>query len=307
MALAAVPETPGAALFWRAAPFVFVVFWAGGYSFAKLGLAHAEPMTLLALRYGLAALALAPFLLRRGIAWPRGARHWGAVALTGLLIQVVYFGLAYLAMKRGMNAGTTAIIMALQPILVAALAPLAGAAGPGGRRLWAGLALGFLGVLIVVLSGRTLGPSPAVAVALAVSALLGITVATLFEKWHGFRTDPAVGGVVQYAVGFAVLAPYAAATETLRLDWHPELVVALAYLVVANSIVSVGLYIALLQRGDATRISSLLYLVPPLALVIAWAILGETMPPLALAGLVLSAAGVYMVNRKPARGTGDEH
>ena len=293
------PGGPSAALFWRAAPFVFVLFWAGGYSFAKLGLAHAEPMTLLALRYGLAAAALAPFLLRRGIAWPRGAAHWGALALTGFLIQVVYFGLAYLAMKRGMNAGTTAIIMALQPILVGAAAPLMGARRAG-RGLWAGLALGFAGVVVVILSGDTLGPSPAAAVLLAVAALFGITVATLFEKWHGLRTDPALGGVVQYLVGFAVLMPVAAATESLVVDWHPELMVALAYLVIANSIVSIGLYIALLQRGDATRISSLLYLVPPLALLVAWAILGETVPPPALLGLALSVAGVYIVNRQTA-------
>ena len=262
-------EPPAAALFWSAAPVVFVLFWSGGYSFAKLGLAHAEPMTMLALRYGLAALALSPFLLRRGIRWPGSARHWGAVALTGFLIQVVYFGLAWLAMKRGMNAGTTAIIMALQPILVA----VATARGRGGW-LWAGLALGFLGVLVTVLSGSGLGPSPGLAVALALAALAGITLATLFEKAHGMRTDPAVGGVVQYLVGLAVLWPLAAATEDMRIDWHPEFVVAIAYLVIANSIVSIGLYIALLQRGDATRISALLYLVPPLAMLLAWAILG---------------------------------
>ncbi len=294
----AVPATPSAnAQFWRAAPFVFVLFWSGGYSFAKLGLAHAEPMTLLAMRYGLAVVALAPFLLRRGIDWPHNRRHWAALAFTGFLIQCVYFGLAYLAMKRGMNASTAAIIMALQPMLVATLAPLAGVGRPE-RWVWPGLALGFLGVLLVILAGDSLGPSPAVAVLLAFAALCGITGATLFEKWHGTRTDPAVGGIVQYMVGFAVLMPVAAATESLSVDWHPELVIALAYLVVANSIISVGLYIALLQRGDATRISALLYLVPPLALFVAWVILGETMTALSLAGFALCVLGVYIVHRK---------
>ncbi|MDI3336842.1 DMT family transporter [Defluviimonas aestuarii] len=289
----------GNALFWRAAPFVFLLFWSGGYSFAKLGLTHIEPLTMLALRYGLAALALVPFLFRRKLKWPSGARHWGALMLTGFLIQCVYFGLAYLAMKRGMNAGTTAIIMALQPILVAALSPYVTGVR-GGRHLWFGLVLGFLGVVMVIAGGRTLGPSPAVAVILALSALLGITLATLFEKWHGLRTDPAIGGVVQYLVGFAVLMPAAWATETLAIDWHPELIVSLAYLVIANSIISIGLYIALLQRGDATRISSMLYLVPPLAMLLAWAILGEAVTPAAFAGLALSAAGVYLVNRQAA-------
>lgn len=298
MTAAAPVETPAAVLFWRAAPAVFVLFWAGGYSFAKLGLAHAEPLTMLALRYGLAAAALAPFLLRRGIRWPGSARHWGAVALTGFLIQVVYFGLAWMAMKQGMNAGTAAIIMALQPILVAAATARGGAARPWLR---AGLALGFGGVLVTVLSGSGLGPSPVSGVLMAIAALLGITIATVFEKKHGMKTDPAVGGVVQYVTGFAILLPLAAVTETMVIDWQPEFLLAMAYLVLANSIVSIGLYIALIQRGDATAISSLLYLVPPLAMLIAWLVLGEAFTPMALFGLALAAAGIWCVNR-PARG-----
>lgn len=289
------------ALIWRAAPFVFVVFWAGGYSFAKLGLAHIEPMTMLALRYGLAVLALLPFLLLRRPGWPRRARYWAAIAMTGFLIQCVYFGLAYLAMKRGMNAGTTAIIMALQPILVAAMAPVVSGARST-PLLWLGLVLGFAGVLLVIVSGGTLGPSPWAAVILALAALSGITLATLFEKWHGMRSDPVVGGIVQYVVGFAVLLPVAWTTETMVIDWRPELVVSLAYLVIANSIISVGLYIALVQRGDATRISALMYLVPPLAMIVAWAILDEKVTTLALVGFALSALGVYMVGRQTGRG-----
>ena len=238
------------------------------------------------------------FHLRRGIRWPGSARHWGAVALTGFLIQVVYFGLAWMAMKQGMNAGTAAIIMALQPILVAAATARGGAARPWLR---AGLALGFGGVLVTVLSGSGLGPSPVSGVLMAIAALLGITIATVFEKKHGMKTDPAVGGVVQYVTGFAILLPLAAVTETMVIDWQPEFLLAMAYLVLANSIVSIGLYIALIQRGDATAISSLLYLVPPLAMLIAWLVLGEAFTPMALFGLALAAAGIWCVNR-PARG-----
>jgi drug/metabolite transporter (DMT)-like permease len=297
---AAAPGRPSEPLFWRAAPFIFLIFWSGGYSFAKLGLAHVEPLTLLAMRYGLAVLALLPFLLVRKPRWPGSARHWGTIAITGFLIQCVYFGLAYLAMKHGMNAGTTAIIMALQPILVAVATPMISGT-LGGRRLWLGLVLGFAGVVLVILSEGSLGPSPWTAVILALCALGGITLATVFEKWHGLKTDPVVGGIVQYVVGFAVLMPAAFLTETMAVDWHPELVIALGYLVVANSIISIGLYIALLQRGDATRISALMYLVPPLAMFLAWAILGEAVTALALAGFALSAAGVYMVSRQARR------
>jgi drug/metabolite transporter (DMT)-like permease len=283
-------------LFWRVAPVIFVLFWAGGYSFAKLGLPHIQPMTLLALRYGLAVLVLLPVLLVHSPAWPRGARHWGVVALSGFVIQCLYFGGAYVAMQNGMNAGTAALIMALQPILVAALAPLVGA-GRGTRRLWLGLGLGLLGVMIVILGGRTVGPSPWVAVPFAVAALCAITGATLFEKWHGRRTDPVVGGIVQYAVGFVVMAPVALWFGLGTVAWTSDLFISLAYLVLANSIVSISLFVGLVQRGDATRISSLMYLVPPLAMLLAWAILGEVMTPTALAGMAICVAGVWVVNR----------
>lgn len=283
-------------LFWRMAPVVFVLFWSGGYSFAKLGLPYIEPLTFLTIRYALAVVVLAPLLMRAATVWPQSARHWAAIAVTGFLIQCVYFGLAYLAMKRGMNAGTAAIIMSLQPILIAALSPFLFGA-KGGWQLWVGLVLGFIGVLVIIIAGDTLGASPWIASILALTALLGITIATLFEKWHGLKTDPVVGGVVQYVVGFAVLAPVAFFTESQTINWHSDLFIALGYLVIANSIISVSLYVALIQRGDATRISALMYLVPPLALLIAWAVLGETITPAAFAGFVLCVTGVYIVNR----------
>lgn len=289
-------EPPLMALFWRAAPFVFLMFWSGGYAVGKLGLEHIEPLTMLVWRYALAVLALLPFLALRHPIWPQSRRHWGAIAITGFLIQCVYFGLAYLAMKRGMNAGTTAIIMALQPALVAAAAPLIGQ-GRGSVVLWSGIGIGFVGVTLVVLSQDSLGPSPGVAILLALGALIGIAGATLFEKWHGMRTDPVVGGIVQDVVGFAVLLPIAWLTESMVADWQPELIVALVYLAFANSIISIGLYIALIQRGDATRLSTLMYLVPPFAMLIAWVILREPMGVLAFAGLALSLLGVQIVVR----------
>jgi drug/metabolite transporter (DMT)-like permease len=286
-------------LAWAVAPFVFVMLWSGGYSFAKLGLAHAEPLTLLALRYGLAILAFLLVLAFYRPVWPRELRHWTVIAITGFLIQCVYFGLAYLAMKQGMHAGTTAIIMALQPMLVAIALSIMSRRQTN-TLIWLGLVLGFCGVLLVVWSDGGLGPSNWTATSLSVAALIGIAGATVFEKWHQRKTDPVVGGLVQYVVGLAVVLPAAALSESMVIDWQPNLIISLAYLVIANSVISIGLYMALLQRGDATRISSLMYLVPPLAILTAWVILGEPFGVLTLAGLALSIAGVYTVSKQTA-------
>ncbi|UWQ93820.1 DMT family transporter (plasmid) [Rhodobacteraceae bacterium M382] len=289
--------TPGLSrLFWACAPVVFVLFWAGGYSFAKLGLPHIEPMTMLAVRYGLAVLCLLPLLAIYRPALPRDATHWLLMALSGFLIQCVYFGLAYLAMKQGLAAGTTAIIMALQPALVAALAPLV--AEPRGRPvMWVGLGLGFAGVALSVLDNTGNQGVPLSAGLLALGALAGISAATLLEKAHGRRTDPILGGVVQYAVGVCVLTPIALWSETQVINWHPNLIISLAYLIIANSLISISLYVALVQRGNMTQVSTLMYLVPPLALMLAWGLLGEPITLHTVIGFGLCLLGVYIVSR----------
>ena len=287
-------------IFWQSAPIIFVIFWSGGYTFAKLGLTYIEPMTMLALRYGLAAVILAPLAILFSGGWPASLRHWSMLALTGFLVQCVYFGFTYLAFKKGINAGTAAVIMSLQPILVTVLLPTR-TERQSNFFLWFGLALGLFGVLLATSSGNTLGPSPFIAIILTICALAGITIATLFEKSHGIKTDPMVSGFIQYLVGFIVLLPSAFFTETMEIGWQPELFISLAYLVLANSIISVGIYFVLLQRDDATKLSSLFYLVPPLAMLFAWAVLGEEVTQLSMLGFVLSAAGVYIVSKNATK------
>ena len=282
---------------WMAAPFIFVIFWSGGYTFAKLGLAHIEPMTMLAVRYGIAVIILMPCIFFVSIKWPTKIQDWVIMIITGFLIQYVYFGLTYLAFKKGINAGTAAIIMSLQPILVAAMLP-SRSKNRNSISPWVGLIIGLIGVVLVTISNNSLGPSPLTALFLALGALAGITIATIFEKLHRKKTDPVISGLVQYLTGVFILTPIAFMTETMEIDWQPELIVALAYLVVANSIVSVGIYIALVQRDDVTKISSLFYLVPPLAMFIAWYVLGEPVTGLAVIGFILSALGVSIVHKK---------
>ncbi|MGB1254256.1 MAG: DMT family transporter [Thiolinea sp.] len=281
---------------WRVAPWLFVLLWAGGYSFAKLGLAYIEPMTLLALRYGIAVALLVPLMWLLKAALPVNRQHWLALIVTGFLIQSVYFGLAYLAMKDGMGAGTTALILSLQPILVAFLAPLL--VGERITRLfWLGLLLGFGGTLIVVFANYTIEAVSLFAVSMAVCALAGITTATLFEKRYGQKTHPVTNAFVQYCVGFITLLPVALWLEEQTVIWHHELFIALAYLVIGNSLIAISLLIGLIRRGAASKVSALFYLVPPLAVLLAWVILGEVMPPLSWLGFVFCVAGIIVVNR----------
>ena len=283
----------------RVAPGIFLLLWSGGFAFAKLGLPNTEPMTFLVLRYAMALALLLPLFVVLKPRLPARPAAWGHLVVVGFLIQVLYFGLSYLAFARGVSAGTVVLIVSLQPVLVAVLAPrFAGEHVPVLR--WVGLLLGLTGAVLVVLVRSGVEPTDAAGLACALGALAGMTVATLYEKRFGSAQHPVSANLVQYTVGLLAILPLAWLTEDMRVDWNADLLIALAYLVIGNSLVSVSLLLAMVRHGEASRVSALFYLVPPGAALIAWLMLGETMPLLAWPGMALAALGVAIAAR-PAR------
>jgi drug/metabolite transporter (DMT)-like permease len=280
-----------------AAPVIFLLLWSAGFGIAKLGLQHAEPLTLLALRYSCVLALLLPLAVIVKPTLPKSPRAWVDVAVTGFLIQVVYFGLCYVAFKSGVSAGGVAIIVCLQPILVALAAPYV-AGETISRKGWIGLALGLAGAAVVITSRAQVQAENPIGIALAFAALLGITGGTLYEKRFGTSHHPITANLIQYAVGAAFTLPAAYLTEGMVVRWDAQFVWVLAYLVIGNSILAISLLLAMIRAGEVARVSALFYLVPALSALFAWPLLGEAMPPLAWAGMALAGMGVAMVSRK---------
>ncbi|WP_409761979.1 DMT family transporter, partial [Aestuariivirga sp.] len=279
---------PGKKPIWLiAAPFIFLLLWSAGFPVAKLGIAHAEPLSFLSLRYGLVLAIILPLLAAMRPPLPRKAADWGHLALVGFLIQTVYFGLSYLGLKAGVSAGGLAIIVCLQPLLVGILAPRFAGEKVGLMR-WAGLGLGLAGAATVIVSRSSVEAEHAWGVAAAVIALFAITAATLWEKRFGKNHHPLASNAVQYAAGLAGTLPVAIALESFDFEWNPPFVGALAYLVIGNSIIAISLLLAMIRAGEVSRVSSLFYLVPPLSALLAWPMLGEEMPPLGWVGFALA-------------------
>lgn len=277
---------------------VFLILWSAGFAVAKLAVAHAAPLTVLALRYGLVLVLLLPVALVLRPRFP-GARGMADVAVVGFLIQVMYFGLCYLAFKSGVSAGGVAIVVCLQPILVALIAPRlvgerVGALG------WLGLGLGLAGAALAILGRSAVQAENLFGLACTVLALIGITAGTLYEKRFGAAHHPVAANLIQYAVGAAFCVPAALLTENTAIDWTPGFVWSMAYLVLGNSLLAMSLLLAMIRAGAVSRVSSLFYLVPALSALFAWPLLGETVPPLTWAGMALAAVGVALVSRRPA-------
>lgn len=290
----------------RAMPWVFVVIWSTGFVVARLGMPHAPPLGFLSWRFALSVLAFGVWVAASGAAWPRGRHQWGHLALTGVLMHAGYLGGVWAAVKLGLGAGTAALVVGLQPVLTALWVSWTGAEHRATARQWLGLVLGLAGLLLVVWHKLGVGEVGAANLSLVLLALASITTGTLYQKRFVARCDVRTANAVQLMAAFAVTAPLAWWLEDEPIRLHPDLVIAMAWSVGALTLGGSSLLYMLLQRGAATRVSSLMYLVPPCTAVLAWVLFGEVLTGGVGLGMLLTAAGVWLVvrERAPTGGSG---
>ncbi len=277
-------------------PLLFVVLWSTGFIGAKLGLPDCEPLTLLTLRYACVLLLMGAVALATRAPWPADKRQWLHIAVSGLLIHAVYLGGVFTAIRLGLPAGVTALVVGLQPVLTALGAGLFLRERVRPTQ-WAGLALGLVGVVLVVANKVKGGPSAAALLVPAVVALVGITAGTLYQKRFCAAFDLRTGSVIQFLPCLVVTALVAWRSETMAVHWTPAFTFALAWLVLVLSVGAVSLLNMLIRSGSAVNVASLFYLTPPTTALIAWAMFGETLTGLALGGMVLAVAGVWLARK----------
>jgi drug/metabolite transporter (DMT)-like permease len=280
----------------RLAPFLFVFLWSTGFIGAKFGLPHAEPLSFLLVRYATVIVLMATLSVATRARWPAAPRAWLHIAVTGVLVHGVYLGGVFVAISRGLPAGITSLVVGLQPILagIGAGVLLGETVSP---RQWAGLGLGFAGVTMVLsgklgLGGSVDGLAPMVVP--AVLALAGITSGTLYQKRFCPAFDLRSGAVIQFASAAIATLPLAAATESFRIDWSGEFLFALGWLVLVLSLGAISLLNVLIRHGTAINVARLFFLVPPATALIAYGVFGETLDAIALAGMAVAVAGVYL-------------
>lgn len=281
----------------RVAPVIFLLLWSGGFTVAKIGIHDADPLTLLALRYFCVLILLLPFVVIYKPTWPKNRHQWLHLVIVGFLIQVVYFGTAWVAFSIGGSAGTVALITSLQPILVAVIMPRLSQELVSLAK-WLGLLLGLLGAALVITGNTGVQSVSTPVVLFSIAALLAFTIATVWEKRFGSEQHPLTSNTVQYTVGLLCTLPLAALFEPMKINITMPFILALAYLVICNSLLAISLLLMMIRRGEATKVSALFFLVPPVSAFIAWLVLDERMTLLAWAGMVVAAAGVWLVTRQ---------
>ena len=279
-------------------PLLFVVLWSTGFIGAKLGLPDCEPLTLLSLRYGAVLLLMGAVALVTRAPWPGQPVQWLHIGDSGLLVHAVYLGGVFSAIRLGLPAGVTALVVGLQPVLTALGAGLFLSERVRATQ-WAGLALGLAGVVLVVAQkvAGSGGPAAAALLVPAAVALLGITAGTLYQKRFCPSFDLRTGSVIQFLPCLLATLFVAWNTETMVVHWTPAFTFALAWLVLVLSVGAVSLLNMLIRSGSAVNVASLFYLTPPTTALIAWAMFGETLTGLALAGMGLAVLGVWLARK----------
>jgi drug/metabolite transporter (DMT)-like permease len=283
----------------RAAPVVFVLIWSTGFIVARYAMPHAPPFSFLMWRFALSVACFVLWIRWAGVSWRASPQQWFHLCVVGALMQAGYLGGVWVAVKNGMSAGTTALIVGLQPILTALwLSRVADQARASARQWW-GLVIGLAGVTMVVWRKLEVDEAGLGNLLWAIGALLAITAGTLYQKCWVQQGDVRVANAIQMGFAGLLILPMALAEpETLR--WNVELLAAMAWSVLALSLGANSLLVLLIQRGAATAVTSLMYLVPPVTAGLAWLIFDENLTPLILLGMATCAAGVFLVLRSPS-------
>jgi drug/metabolite transporter (DMT)-like permease len=285
----------------RFAPAIFVLLWSSGFVGAKFLLPHAEPFTLLTVRFAITATILLSLAAVTRSPMKMTKSQYLRAGYISLFLHFAYTGGIFVAIHEGVSAGITAVIVSLQPVLVSLLAiPLLG------ERLRAsqvaGLALGLTGVTLLlvpkILQGNTSLAFSTIGVLAAGFALVGSVWGTLEQKRYGSDLPILYGLAFQYTVSGVLLGILAVTTETLVIEWSMQFVAVLLWIVLGVSIGSVIMLFYLLRRGSAGSVSSLLYLGTPLAATFGYIFFDEHISLVGAIGMAIAVFGVWLVLRQ---------
>jgi drug/metabolite transporter (DMT)-like permease len=290
----------------RLAPLVFVTLWSTGFIAAKYSMQNADPFVFLCLRFSITALALVPILLLVGAALPRRIWSFRHDMVTGVLMHCGYLGYLFWPIKNGVPSGIVAIIIGLQPILTMTLATLYIGEHLDFRKL-AGLVIGFIGISVVIVGkyGITLGLAGGLApldLLMCLVSLLSMATGVFYQKKFCDQSQLLPGTLMQYVAGSLATAGFALLwSESWTVDWTPTFALALTWQVLGLSIGAVVLLMYIIRNGEAGRISSMFYLVPPLVVVEAHFLFGETLGLVSIGGMLICIMGVITVSRSARR------
>jgi drug/metabolite transporter (DMT)-like permease len=281
----------------------FVVVWGAGFVASRIALQYAAPFSYIGVRYAI-ALVVALLAFGRHARWPRGRAEWGHVAVAGLLSHAGYLGGSHYAQRWGLSAGVTALVLALQPLLTAVVV-----SRWLHERLRAvqtvGIGVGLVGVVLVVGERALAGSVTPLSVVAIVCSLVCVTAGTLYQRQFCAEGDLRAAVCIHFAATALVMLPLGVVVERFAVTWNAQIAGALAYHVVLASIGAYSILHLLMRHGQATGVTSLLYLTPPVAAIVEWLVFQSAPTATMWLGMAIACVGVAMTTWRMRRDARD--
>lgn len=276
---------------------VFVTIYGSGFVGGRFGLPYAEPFAYLAIRFGGTAVVLFACILCLRIPWPRTRSAYVHLALSGILLQGVFSTGVFYALYYGMTPAVSALIIALQPILVWLMVSVATARKVRPLSVLA-LAGGLAGVALTVYQGLASSSGLTLTnVAFDFLGLVGLSTGQFYYQMKNPGTHPLVNGFLQSGSSAVVMLVGALVFETGVVHWTRDLVLSELWMSVGVSIGALSLLFVLMRSESADRVASYFYGVPIAAGLIAWPMLGQRPTLSEVVGFAVIVASIVLFNR----------
>ena len=275
-------------------PIAFVAIYGSGFVGTKLGLPYAEPVTFLALRFAIASVVLASVAVLLRLPWKPDKLGW--LMVSGLLLQGVFSLGTFYAIDHGMRPAVCALVIALQPLLVAVLGGFYLQEKVTAQR-WFGLGLGVLGVAIVVADGLTTEGMSIVSLGWVLLSLMGLTLGQLIQKKHCAHMNLWVGGSLQSLTAAVVMLLAVLYLDATSIIWHAEFIIGLSWMTFGVSLGAVTLLFVMLRHNTANQVASVFYGMPVAAALVAWPLFDQVPTIVDWAGFIVVAVSILIANK----------
>ncbi len=279
----------------KIAPFLFVWLWSTGFIGAKYGLPYIEPFFMLFLRFCFVILVFLILIKIYQSTWLNRNQSIQQI-IVGTLIHGGYLGGVFFAIKLGVPAGITAIIVGLQPIITTVIGRLFLNQSLNTKQS-IGLLLGFVGISLVILENASIDTQNMNIFGLTAClvALISISLGTLLQKQLASNVPLLTGSFYQYIGAIILISIVTFSVETQDVIFSTELFLAMSWLVIGLSVLAILLLLYMIREGEVSKVTSYFYLVPPAAVFQSWLLFDERLGGWAIIGTILTVIGVVLV------------
>lgn len=278
-------------------PFLFILIYGSGFVATKYGLVHISPLAFLVIRFFIAFVLLIFIILYLKSSWPKTIKEVFHISVSGTL-TVAFFSIGvYISLNLGISPALSALIIALQPVLVSIFASKILNENISIKH-WLGLIIGFIGVFFVVFTKFEFNPNEILGLLMSVFALLALSFGNIYQKKYCANMNLFTGGAIQTFTSFLLSLFLMLLFEDIKISWNSDLIYSLLYMSVGVSIGALSLLYILIEKGEVSKVSSMFYLIPVCAAIMSYILFDDAFDIFELIGIVIVVIGVTLINYK---------